>query len=255
MKNTVSMALTVGAAMTIAGAALATGPQLSLRAATNLFNHDGSVFTPTSGTEDPTGTYDIISALGDATGTFLIGDPTQPGSGADDVVNFDGIDENITSDFLGNQRTASESFSVDPATGTQTINISLIGPDLFPGGFTDPNTGDALDTAVFFIGGLGDTVDFVGGPPGLKFASIDAFDSSGASIFGGAVDIGPSGLDFLANPWDGFVGISFGAGTTGIGINRVDVVAIVNKASANAPTPGAIALFGIAGLATLRRRR
>jgi hypothetical protein len=233
-----------GAAVLVAASTASAVPTVSTFLPGSLYNLDGTLPT-TNSQENPFGTYDVVAAEGFGASAFLIGDAADP---TDNVVNFDGAKE-LTQRHLGAGAvtpSVTESFIVNP-NGSQTITVtmtSVAGGDLFVGGFAD-NLGNPLDRAVFFIGGLGDVMDASPTWGLVKSAQIDML-VGGASIFGGAADI--TGL--LASPWDGFAGVGV-TGGVGIGIDTVIFTLNVNKV----PTPGAFALFGIAGLAATRRRR
>jgi hypothetical protein len=237
----------IGAAAAIAVASSASA-QLSVTSFLpgSLYNLDGTLPT-TNSQENPFGTYDIVAAEGFGASAFLIGDAADA---TDNVVNFDGNKE-LTQRHLGAGATTpsvTESFIIN-SDGSQTISVtmtSVAGGDLFAGGFAD-NLGNPLDRAVFFIGALGDVMDASPTWGLVKSAQLDMLNSAG-SVFAGTGGVDITGI--LASPWDGFVGVGV-TGGVGIGINTVNFTITVNKI----PTPGAFALFGIAGLAATRRRR
>ena len=149
----------------------------------------------------------------------------------------------------------SENTVTDNGGGNFDIEIRLFtsGPDIAPGGFAGPN-GGALDTAGFFLGGNagGDPFEFSDAVFNNS-ATLDFLDGTGASLLGGAADI--SGFaNFTDGPggtWDGGLGVTFGAGSAGLGA----VEYVFNGNFTKIPAPGAAALFGLGGLAAARRRR
>jgi len=227
------------AALSAASAAVAATPELEFFSG-DLFDLQGNLITPRLPESPAGGTYDILPSLANPNNgqAFLIGDPNDP---TDNVVTFDNVPEDTQDVFNGTSPTVSEMFTPG---NPRSIWITLDGNggELFPSGATDPNTGEALTTGVFFVGALGDVVDVMS-PAAVSAATID-FLAGGASILGGPADI--SGL--LADPWDGFVGISL-TNLAGAGVDEVRFhITLI-------PAPGAAALFGLAGLAAVRRRR
>lgn len=213
----------------------------------SLYELDGTPSTRgQDGSRSPQGTTYSISNLlgapgegsGGGTACFFQG----PGP---DTVTYDGVTE-ATSQYgtNGNIPLVSES-KTDNGAGNHdlTIIVDSITPglDLFPAGFVSPNTGSPLTSLCIFIG-IDDLLDW-NGPNFVNGASLEFF-ASGSSI--GNFDI-TSGF---VNPWDGFLGLSFGGGA-GLGIDQY----VININVTKIPAPGAAVLMGVAGLVAIRRRR
>ena len=176
---------------------------------------------------------------------------------------FDGVDEVIGTDLNGGNITVSEAV-IDNGDGTETIFIQMStdSGDFFPTGFADPNTGDPLDLAGFFMGANagGENLDFdspaitIGGsgPVGVGAAifGFRSFDSSTA--FG--YDISGFG-NFTAGPgggWDGSFGVNLGA-FAGDSVDIIQVFVTVEKAIPEPTTLGLLSLVGV-GLVFRRKR-
>ncbi|MEM8681650.1 MAG: hypothetical protein AAGF97_20065, partial [Planctomycetota bacterium] len=124
--------------------------------------------------------------------------------------------------------------------------------DLSPGGFNVG--GSPADTAGLFLGGNAgaDPVDFPN-PAIVSLATVELFDAAGGSL-GGPFDI-TGFANFTAGPgggWDGGVGVTFGAGSAGIGIAAYDLIVEYNMVPE--PTSMLTCLFGLLGLGWVRRR-
>jgi len=245
MKTIVSSALIAGVTLTVAGAASAQLQPTRVQNAVTQ-NIDGSTIIP-GGTEDPTGSYTTFAGVGNGVNGFF-----GLGSGVtDNTVVFDGISETIDTYISlagGITPSVTESFTVN-ANGTQSIAITMSASgDLAPGGLSVG--GPALDQLGFFIGtpaGGGLPVQSTQ-PFGLVTAANIDLLANGASLNGNG------SIGFLVGTiWDGNLGIVFGAGSAGLGVNEIRFTITVGKVAV--PTPGALALFGLAGLAGVRRRR
>lgn len=136
--------------------------------------------------------------------------------------------------------------------GNYDIAITLYssdGSDLFPSGFTV--AGLAADTGGFFMGvnAGGDPINF-SDVALTNSATIEIFDSAGPA--GGPFDIsGFANFSALGGGWDGSVGVSFGAGSAGAGINAVELLVNVTVV----PAPAGLAGLALGGLVASRRRR
>lgn len=133
----------------------------------------------------------------------------------DNTVQFDGLSEFLDAYLNGTQPLVFEFATPDPGNNSTDAffnSFSDGGGDLFPDGFTDPNTGMPLDAACVEIG-IDDTLD-PDVPVEVTEATIEASDSNGSII--PQTDI----TSFFSNPFDGRMSIVFpnmaGAGIDGI---------------------------------------
>lgn len=137
----------------------------------------------------------------------------------DDNVTFDGITELLDPYLDGTQPALFEFESMSTFSGTEggsgTTNaffnsFSDTGTDLFPEGFTDPETGSPLDAACLEIG-ISDTLDS-DKPAEVQSAMFEASGDRGTIIPN--VDIS----SIFSSPFDGRVSVVF-PGQAGQGIN------------------------------------
>ena len=200
--------------------------------------YNGPVDFPTN--LSPTGDYFLAPGIGNGGGFFLAGGPF-----IDSTIN-DGT-EDIGGDLLGGSVLSSD-LLVDNGGGNfdLILTIESTSGDLAPAGLTDGG-GAPLDIAAVFLGasGGGTPLDLSGGAPNSLL--LDAF-AGGASIFGGPVDLAGIGVDITT----GSTGITFGAGTAGIGIESITLTYNFTKA---VPEPTSAALLSIVGLGLVARRR
>jgi len=201
--------------------------------------------------------YGIAPGLGNSGGFFLA-----TGSAVTDAV-FDGVVDTIATDLGGGTIDVTEVLT-DNGDGTKTVYIEMVSTsgELFPSGFTDGG-GIALDTAGFFMGASfgASPLDFdsppvlvAGGPWGVA-AVLGGFDASpGADLSGpGAATIGPFDVtSIFANPWDGSTGVSFGAGTVGLGTSTMALW--VTYQVIPEPSMFGILALGAIGMVVRRRR-
>jgi hypothetical protein len=185
--------------------------------------------------------YFITPGIGGA-GGFAI----SMGGATDSVI--DNAGEVVGADIVGGAPITSADLLIG---NTLQISISDANGLLSPGGFTVG--GLPADTAGLFIGGNagGDPVDFT--PHTVLAATIELFDVSGATLTGGPLDIS-SFSNFSNGPgggWDGSLGVTFGAGSSGIGIARYEL----NVTFAKIPEPSTIAILSIATMGMISRRR
>ncbi len=195
---------------------------------------------PLGGTRAPVANdaYFIAPGIGGAGGFAL--------SGTYATSTFDSAAEVIGTDVVAATISSSESDIASVAN----VSISSSSGELWPTGFSVG--GFPADTGAFFMGinAGGDPLDWVSDNI-VNLAIITGYDSLGGVIF--AFDITAFG-SFTAGPngsWNGSLGVSFGAGTTGIGVARVDLDVSYSKV----PAPGTLALLSLGGLVATRRRR
>ncbi|MEM7052125.1 MAG: hypothetical protein AAF604_20835 [Acidobacteriota bacterium] len=129
-------------------------------------------------------------------------------SGTDDnQVLFDGLSEFLDPYVNGTAPFVFESETGPGPDGSTVTTITSAGDDdLFPEGFTDPDTGTPLDAACVEIG-ISDTLDSQF-PVTVTQATLEFLDSDTSVL--GPLDI----TDFFGDPWDGrlSLGISTFAG-------------------------------------------
>lgn len=151
-------------------------------------------------------------------------DPNLPGE-PDDNVKFDGISENLATDVVGTVASVIESQTSNP-DGTVNISIWASSPtqtDLFPGGFTSPDTGLPLTDICWFVG-LDQPLDWIPAPTVIS-ATITV--TQDGAIIAGPEDVGPAG--FFTVPWDGFFGVALPGGA-GMLINGFHLELVVTGA-------------------------
>jgi hypothetical protein len=193
---------------------------------------------------DPTGsTFFYSSGVGSAAGGFALAIPMA----ADAVVGATTI---IGTDLTGGTVSV-ESTVVDNGGGNFDVTMRMFtdGADLSPGGFT--TGGVTADTAGVFMGGNG------GGTP-FQFSDTAITNSAEIELIGAAGSIaGPFDISAFGNftadngGWDGGFGVTFGAGSAGLGITEY----VFTGNFTVVPAPGAMAIAGLGGLVATRRRR
>ncbi|MEM8963118.1 MAG: hypothetical protein AAGD38_16660 [Acidobacteriota bacterium] len=156
----------------------------------------------------------LIGALID--GSIECSDMHQSGMD-DNTVLFDGLSELLDPYINGTQPLVFE-FESTSSGGDPTVNLNSFsdsGGDLFPEGFTDPDTGTPLDSACIEIG-MDDPLDF-DSPTKVENAMLEFSNSSGP--FGSPMDI----TEFFEDPWDGRLTI----GLEGFAGQDIDDVSLV----------------------------
>lgn len=190
----------------------------------------------------PTGGYFIVPGIGNAGGFFIGGGPFVDS-------NIDGLTENIGPDLATGSVLSSDTITLNSAPGLDNTLLTIMSDsgDLAPAGLADGG-GLPLDTLALFVGAN------AGGTP-ITFtqtvvaANLDAFDGTGASVFGGPVDLVPLGFDIQG----GSFGVSFGAGTAGVGIDTITLS--IDTVAVPEPSSAVLGMVALAGLGLLRRRR
>lgn len=242
MKQTVHSALAVGASLVVAGAASA-----QFTATHNPRAVDGA--TPNS--VEAVGTVDTALVAFSAGGGAFLGGPLSHSVGTTQAMGA-AVNPNITTNIIDN------------GNGTRTLEatwFSSSGGPLFAAGTTiagSPITSIQFElgrqnagTDFFEFPGIGAIKHAVDAASGAFLADFSLLDASGASIFNGNF--------FVFGEIGGFSGIvSIGAGGADLGTFNIGggVARITfNVTDPVVPTPGAVALFGLAGLAGARRRR
>lgn len=207
-----------------------------------LLGVDGSQSTQGSPAGDA---FFVAPGLGNGGGFFLAGGPF-----ADSAIGNVG---DVIGAGLGVSDIAVDSSVFDNGGGNFDVRVflySLDGSDMFPTGFVDGG-GLPLDAAAFFLGanGGGDPIDF-SGVAFTNSASIELFDAAGPA--GGPFDIsGFANFSGLGGGWDGSLGVSFGSGSAGLGINAIELLVNVTVV----PAPAGLAPLAMVGLVASRRRR
>ncbi len=180
--------------------------------------------------------------------------PTLPGA-QDDLVLFDGADENLRTDFFGTVATISESAEIQQE-GIFRLAINMfspIGTDLFPGGFTN-SVGQPYVNGCFSLG-ADDALDW----PGLDTAltglitlrkyvgprcdggasagqpcTVNPDCPGGFCSNKGEIIQGPTNITAQVNPWDGQFNLAL-TGAAGQGVNQVELEILIRK-DISAPT-------------------
>jgi len=229
--------------------------------------HMGATPLPDLNAVTANDTYTMFSGVGNgSTGNlFLVENTTTPT--ADDRVTFNFLPEVINSYSTTPPVPRSVTESDVALTGNlRKMTVSVFttqGLDLWPGGFTDPNTGAPLTAGGFGIGFvLPASVNGGTGGEGLAWngdlitaADMDIFDTTGAE----SGITGPLPLNVFFNSttaWNGVFGVIFTddarpGGVTNAGVYRIDL-----NVTYQTPEPTSIAcLLPLAGLALRRRSR
>lgn len=155
--------------------------------------------------------FDFLIKLCNSLGCFS---EHQSGMGDNDAT-FDGDAENLDSYTNGTTPMVTESQS-NPEDDTRTTEINIQsqdGSDLFPEGFTDPDTGTPLNDGGFEIG----TDNALNGdmPVSVTSAIVNMFND-GNNVF--TADI----TSAFSEPWNGSVSVNF-PGLAGQGINEINL--------------------------------
>ncbi len=190
-------------------------------------------FTPTANDA-----YRMINGIGGAGGFALASSGVVDATHTDAAGDMDVVGQVLTA----NTDVIAEETNVGAGTFTADLSSST-SDDLCPGGFTVG--GQPADTCGFFFGasGVGSPLAF-DQPACVTSATIQIF-IDGASA-GGPFDISGFG-SFTAGPvgdWDGNTGVTFGAGSSGVGIDAFQfIVGYINRADCNAPLPVELTAF------------
>lgn len=177
--------------------------------------------------------YSVHQMIGDPadpsgdTLCYRLSDTSFPGA-PDDIVDFDGVAEVLTTDFLGTVAVVIESESSNP-DGTFNVSISSsspLGTDLFPGGYSIE--GRPLTSACWFIG-VDDLLDW--NDSQIVTSAMFSFTQDG-DVIAGPFDLCDLGFPICdATGWNGFLGVVLG-GAAGAGFNDVHLDLIVRKGEA-----------------------
>ncbi len=134
-----------------------------------------------------------------------------------DGESFDG-ENNTAGSVNGNDATvqgAQGNPDLDPG-GSFNVDLNVVGQDLFPEGFTDPETGTPLDAACVEVG-IDKSLDS-DCPVNVTSATLQFLDSTG-TLVGSPFDVTSI---FNTDPWDGRFNISV-PNMAGQGINQVQL--------------------------------
>lgn len=192
----------------------------------------------------PAGDYLFVPGAGNAAGFVFAGGPFAEST-------FDGAGNVIGPDFAGADVISSD-LVTDNGDGTVNLLLTLTSGsgDFIPAGSVD-GAGLPLDTFGLFVGasGGGTPIDFGSGV--VISANLDGFVGGigGTSIFGGPIDLVPIGFDVQS----GSLGISFGAGTAGIGLDTITLD--INVTKEVIPEPTSMVVLGVLGMGLVARRR
>ena len=216
-------------------------------------------------------TVSVYTGVATAANQLVLIEPTAPPV-RDDVVAFDLVSEQIN-DYSaaagGIQRFVNEN-DVDNGNGTRTLTVTVTGQtaaggpgDLWPSGLTSGTT--ALTSGGFGIGlnlpdvldnsPTGDVFDFLGSS--IINSSTVAISTSGTFAAPLALpstfyDPNSLGYPVPGSAWNGIVGISFGNGATGTGIQDGIRLSITYTP---VPEPTSAALLALCAGGLIRRRR
>ncbi|MFO0971970.1 MAG: hypothetical protein U1A27_00825 [Phycisphaerae bacterium] len=210
-----------------------------------------------------TDTYNVYTGVATAAGSLGLLEPSAPPV-RDDIVAYDLAGE-LINDYVaaagGVIRMVNESLTLNsPAAGQSTLVITVMGTlpaggpgDLWPSGFT---LGGVAATSGGFGIGLGLPASLGGADPLLwnGLATVPVVSGSvrvaTSGVFGAP---GALPLSFFGNGnWNGVVGIAFGNGATGTGIqDKIELTIVVNKV----PEPMTMSLLSLGLLPILRRRK
>lgn len=206
--------------------------------------------------------YSVFSGLATSSGGLvLVENGTAPAR--DDLVNYDGVSEQINdyvniagTGALGQTRFVSESKAVGSSSSVLTITLSSTG-DLWPSGLASGTPATALTRGGFGIGlNLGallgnDPLLWATPTVAVTGGTFEAIDSTGSS---GEI---PLPLSFFGNgAWAGTFGVVFSDTTSPTGVTGFNTTSIILRiTTSKIPAPGAVAVFGLAGVAAARRRR
>ena len=226
-----------------AGAAVAAPVEHFKPVTQDLFgNPTGNNFNPRSAVGD---VYFFAPGIGSTEGLSLTGT-------YEDSI-FDLQPQVIGTDIEGATITSSQSqVLVQGTTNQYDVSLSLTSSsgELFPSGWAIG--GAPANTAGLFLGenANGNPLDF-SAPVEVNSAFINLYDTEGESL--GSFDI-TSFASFTAGPggtWPGSMGVTFGAGSTGVGIATASLDLNVTVI----PEPGTATLLGLGAAGLLIRRR
>jgi len=232
----------VGAAFTLAGAASA---QFTVSATA-----PGSVAGGGTGALEGASTVDsALTGFSSAGGAFL-GGPLNHTVGTTQAMGG-AVNPNFSTTVIDN---GNGTRTLEARWFTNTPGTALFGPGATIGGAIITDIGFELGegnagTDIFNFPGMGAIKHPDTNLDGVLEAAFTLLDANGASIFSGTYFVTPGVGGFSGVVFINAGGADLGTFNIGGGLARVtfNVTAI--------PTPGALALFGVAGLVGARRRR
>ncbi len=177
--------------------------------------HAGTITAPTGDT------YLMAAGVGGDGNCFVLG--TSAGE-PDDIVTFDGNDENGRTYFNGTVPTVSESLVENEdgsVTLTMVVSTGTEGGDLFPGGLNHPPTGNPMTTGCLWIGA---NVDNLLIEPAEAVASATFEFLSNETSINGPHQIPPAFFG-VPGPWSGAMSLTFSNAT---GQETDEIVVTVN---------------------------
>ena len=211
------------------------------------FEHTGSVFGQTQQLlGDPTGDSFLYAAgIGSAAGGFALAITSRVDAVAGSTTVIGG-------DLLGGTVSV-QSIVIDNGAGNFDVTMRMFttGADLAPPGFVTGPLMSPATTAGVFMGANG------GGNP-FNFSDTALTNAASIELVGAQGSLaGPFDISSFANfsaaggGWDGGFGVTFGAGSAGLGITEY----VFRGNFTVVPAPGAMAIAGLGGLVATRRRR
>ena len=188
----------------------------------------------------PAGDYFIVPGASPGDGFIFAGGPFTDST-------FNGAGEDIGPAIGGGAIISSDSVT-DNGDGTFNLLLTLeaSGGDFIPAGSVD-GAGAPLTTFGLFVGasGGGTPIDFGSGI--VNTANLNGF-AGGTSIFAAPFELVGAGIDVQS----GSLGLSFGAGTAGIGLDTITIDINITKAI---PVPTSMVVLGVLGMGLVARRR
>lgn len=218
---------------------------------------DGSVVQSTVSLRGAVLPFSVYTGVATAANGLVLLEPTAPPV-RDDVVGLGSTAEPIN-DYVavagGVRRFVTSSYQQDVTPGVDVITITVFGrnandapADLWPSGLSAG--GNPLVNGAF---GIGLNLGALGNAP-LNLAPENALQQATLQwvtdgVLGPEINIPPTLFGPAFWNWNGVLGLTWGNGATGTGVQSDITLRLV------IPTPGAAAVLGFGSLCVLRRRR